>query len=263
MADFSILINSCAAFSDMWENIIFLYDKYWENHLGLFILTDNKVDSVHYNNVISIKGEMSDRLLKALDHVSTKFVFLSFDDYYPKTKVNVSKIESLLKEMEEKNIDYCRIYKKVKTKGKKESVLKYKKLPLKDIYEVNFYPSIWKVESLKKVLKLNEEIWKAEARLTRRFREAELNGIYVKDKGTFEFVDVVRKGKYLRSAYRFLLKNDLFISSRKKRTIKETVALNTRIFIADHAPKWIKNALKGIMHKRGKVYYSDYENTDE
>ena len=261
MNDITILINSCDAFSDMWENIISLYDKYWPNHPDLYILSDKKTN-FDYSKIIETNGEMSNRLLDALNHIKTKYVFLSFDDYYPKKNVNSETIQKVVELMESNGVDYCRIFNKVKIHGKSVGELKYKGLPLKSIYEVNFYPSLWNVDSLKKIIKPNEEIWKAEARLTRRFKDANLKGITISNKGVFDFVDVVRKGKYLRSAYRFLKRNKLFISSRKKRTIMETIRLNTRIFIADHFPVF-KNLLKKIAHKRGKVYYSDYELTDD
>ena len=258
----TILINSCIAFSDMWNNVSFLFDKYWPNHPKAYILTDKDDPSFKMDKIV-IDKEMSTRLLESLDKIDTKYVFLTFDDYYLKKPVNEKTILSLIKEMDNKDIDYCRIFYKLKTKGKKDKNLKYKYLPLKDTYEVNFYPSIWKKEALKKVLKKDEVIWKLEARITKRAREENLKCIYVNNKGIFDFVDVVRKGKYLRSAYRYLKRNSLYISSRKKRTIRETIKLNTQIFVSEHAPKRIKKCIKNRMHKKGKVYYSDYENTDD
>ena len=125
------------------------------------------------------------------------------------------------------------------------------------------YPSIWKKEALLKVLKNHEEIWKSEARLTRRAREESLKCITRTNKGLFEFVDVVRKGKYLRSAYRYLKRNDLYISDRKIRTIPETIKLNLRIFISDITPKPIKDLMKKMVSRKEKKFYSDYADTED
>lgn len=260
--DITIIVNSCYAFSDMWNNVSILFDKYWANHPQLFILTDKDNQTFKQNKIV-IDKDMSDRLLLSLDKIDSEYIFLTFDDYYLKRPVDQQRISSLISEMKEKNIDYCRIFNKVKIRGRKDHKLKYRYMPLKTTYEINFYPSIWKKEAFRKVLKCGEEIWKLEARITRRAREQNLTCICVNNKGLFDFVDVVRKGKYLRGAYRYLKKNNLYISNRKKRTITETVKLQTQIFVSEHTPKKIKNFLKRKLNKKGKAFYSDYENTDD
>lgn len=263
MNDICILINSCAAYSDMWDNIDFLYKKYWSDHPEIILVTDKVVPNQNSFKIIEINKDMSDRLIDAVKQIKENYIFLSFDDYYPNKKVNVNKLNELFKTIKAKDIDYCRIFFDPGVKGKKNSPLNYKTLPLNRVYEVNFYPAIWKKESLLKLLRSGEDIWKSEARLTRRAKENNLNCIYVKNKGIFDFVDVVRKGKYLRSSYRFLKRNKLFISDREKRTIKETIALNSRIFLSNNLPKKMKENLKKKGRKKGAVYYSDYADTDD
>ena len=263
MNNLTILINSCKGFSDMWENILNLYSRYWENHPELFIVTDEKDENLDFDCVHSYFGEMSNRILSAAKDIKTKYVFLSFDDYYPKNKVDVDKINKTIQLMETLNLDYCRYFNDPKVKGKKIGELEYNRLPLNKVYEVNFYPSIWKVESLIRVIKNDETIWKLEARITRRAKENNFNCIAIEDKKIFPFVDVVRKGKYLRNAYKFLKKNDLYISDRKVRTIKETLELKTQIFVSNNMPNWIKSRIKKRMRKKGRMYYSDYAETDD
>ena len=263
LSKLKIVINSCWAFSDMWNNIYFLYKKYWANHPELLIVSDKNENKKLFPNIMCFEGEMTSRLLNALREIDSKYIFLSFDDYYLSKKVNVERLSQLLNEMEIKDVDYCRIFSMPKVRGKKDKNLKYKILPLIRIYEVNFYPSIWKKEALIKVLKENEVIWKAEARITRRSREKSLKCIYINNKNIFDFVDIVRKGKYLRSGYSFIKKNGLYLSSRPKRTIKETVHLNLRSFVANRIPVKLKNLLKKLNKGKNRVYYSDYENTDD
>ena len=260
----TILINSCQQFSDMWPNIFNLYEKNWPNHPNLTVLTDGIKDAPYpTDSFFECGGEMSDRLMKAINNLKSKYVFLSFDDYYPIKLVNKSKIQQIIKVLDDKNYDYCRIFNKPKIRAKKYGEIKYQMMPLSNYYEVNFYPSIWKVSSLKKVLKEKEVIWKLEARLTRRCKEQEYNCCCVNNKGIFDFIDVVRKGKYLRSAYRYLKRNNLFISERKRRGIWETIKLNIRIFVSDHTSPIVKNFLKKVFRRKGKVYYSDYADNDD
>lgn len=263
MNNLTILINSCKKFSDMWGNILDLYSKYWRDHPELIIVSDELDRNFNFNCVHPYTGDMSDRMLLAALDVKTKFVFLSFDDYYPKSKVDVDRISKIINLMESNNFDYCRMFKEPKAKGKKIGELKYKNLPLTRTYEVNFYPCIWKVESLIKIIKRNETIWKLEARITRRSKENGYKCIAIRDKTIFPFVDVVRKGKYLRNAYRFLKKNKLYISDRPVRTIKETTELAIQTFLSNNMPRCIKDRIKEKMRKKGRVYYSDYADTDD
>ncbi len=257
----SILILSCQKFSDLWSNNLLLFEKYWKEHPAIFLSSDGEgiFDLRDFDNLIVVKDDMSSRIIKAVNTIKSKYIFLTFDDYYLKSMVKAEYIKSVLKIMDSEQYDYCRFFKEKKIIGKEIGYLKYKKIPLKDAYEVNFYPSIWKKESLLKVLKFGEDIWKTEVRLTRRMRENGLSGIAVYDKSIFPFADIVRKGKYLKSGYRFLKKNHLFISNREIRSFKETVSLFIQTIASNYLPKCIKKTVKNRMRKKGKIFYSDYE----
>lgn len=265
MNNFEVIVLSCADFSDMWTNIFTLYAKYWPEQTKLRIISDGegKYNLKNDERIYIYQDDMSNRLIRSLKDVESEYIFLSFDDYYPKKKVNDKKINDLLIEMKNKNIDYCRIYKFPRVKTKKQKPLGYYPLPLDKVYQVNFYPCLWKRVSLLKVLKENEDIWKTEVRLTRRSREQGLKGIKISHKKIFPFVDIVRKGKYLISGKRFIKKNNLFLSNRGTRTFKETFNLAVRTKLTRILPLSIKNKLKKRMNKKGVVFYSDYENTDD
>ena len=134
-------------------------------------------------------------------------------------------------------------------------------LPLKnDAYEVNLYPSIWKKDDLIKIITHDENIWKFEVRLTRRCKENHFKCAWVSNKKTFQFVDTIRKGKYIRKAYKFLKKNSLYISNRSIMTFKESFLLGFRTIVSRYSPKFIKLRMKKISKKS---YYSDlYKNDD-
>ncbi len=124
------------------------------------------------------------------------------------------------------------------------------------------YPGIWKVDSLKKVLVPDEDIWKTEVRLTKRSRENELFCFAYLKENVFPFEDIVRKGKYLRRGLKFIKKNKLYVSDRKVRTYKEDFKLFVQTMASDYLPKGIANRIKKWQGKKGKVFYSDFENSD-
>lgn len=265
MIDYCIVILSCSAFSDMWENDLFLYNKFWPQHKEIRIISDggNQFGPNNPKELFIYFGGMSDRLIKALSNIKNKYVFLSFDDYYPCKMVDGERIDKLIAKIDSIGADYCRIFKRPFARGKKEKKYGYRILPLSKVYQVNFYPCIWKTKSLLSVLKSGEDIWKTEVRLTRRSREKQLLCLYVHTTSIFPFKDIVRKGKYKISGRRYIKKSKLSLSNRETRTLKETCGLFFRTVAMKCLPSFIKNALKNMLRKKGKFFYSDYEETDD
>jgi hypothetical protein len=259
----TIIILSCAKFSDLWDNNVSLLKKFWPNHPKYQIISDGEAlyPFRSREHLKIFNSEPSNRLIAAIDEVTTKYVFLTFDDYFLKKSVDEKHLIQIFEFIIKNDVDYCRFFKKPKIKTKINE-LGLKKLPLQNVYEVNMYPGLWKVDSLKKVLVPNEDIWKTEVRLTKRARE---NGLfcfaYLKE-NIFPFEDIVRKGKYLRSGLKFIKKNDLYISDREVRTYGEDFKLFIQTLASDYLPKGIANLVKKWQRKKGKVFYSDFENSD-
>ena len=264
MEEMTILVFTCSAYSDLWNNNILLMNKNWDNHPRYLLCSDGpSLYDFKDDNLVINDGEMSTRIIEALNGVETEYVLFTLDDYFLTDKVNNDFVEIIIHEMKESGVDYCRLFKKPRSSGQKWSIEGFKVLELKEVYEVNFYPAIWKKDSLVKVLKKGEDIWKTEVRLTRRFRENGLIGVAANSNKHYPFLDVIRKGKYLKSAHSFIKKNGLFLSDRPVRTTKETLSLGIQTIVSDTAPKPIKKAIKKHMNKKGKIFYSDYENTDD
>ena len=263
MQKYEIVITTCEKFNDLWENNLFLFNKYWPSHPQIRLVSDapNSLGESLPCTFMHFEGEYTKRLKLALDEIDSDYVFLTLDDYLPSNNINANKIESLIDYMSKNGLSYLRLFDKVKTKGWIDRKNGIHLLPLtKETYEVNLYPSIWKLTDLKKMLQHDESPWKFEVRLTRRAREEKLYCGWIPNKDIFPFVDTIRKGKYLRKAYKFLKANNLYISNRPIRTIRETIFLNVRSFIGGHVPERIKNWLKKIS---GKQYFSDFANSDD
>ena len=270
---YSIIVLSCKKFSDMWVNNIVLFDKYWSDRPDLFLITDFDDVSIKNSNpsvkrsLRMIDSSMSGRLLESINKIAkTDYIFLTLDDYYVSKKVDCESINELIEIMSKNSIDYCRLFKEKKVPGSfLGEKTKYKKLPLVSTYEVNFYPSIWKTSALKSVIKQDEDIWKTEVRLTKRFRENKLNGIAVYNNNIFPFVDVVRKGKYLPKGISFIKRNGLYLSSRPVISKRETTELFFKNLFSNSKiiPNNIKSKLKNHYKKMGGTIYSEYENTED
>lgn len=260
--DITILVSTCDNFYDLWENNKKLFDKFWPHPPKIVYFSDFNTHNPYFNTLTFGNCEFSLRLKKALDTIETKYVFLTLDDYLLDKFVDSQSLDFCYNFMEDNKADYFRFFNRTKVKGKYiDKTYKIKRLPLtKKAYEINLYPSIWKTDSLREIAKKDENIWKFEARMTRRAREHNFVAFATYDLDIFHFVDTIRKGKYLRKAYKFLKNENLYISDRKKRTIAETTALNIRTFFSRHLPKKIKNFFK---KKSRKLYYSDYADGED
>ena len=263
MDNLCIIVTTCDKYSDLWINNINLFDKYWETHPKIYLISDKESNLMNNANCCfrNFSGDFSLRLLKALKEIDSEYVFLTLDDYLLCNFVDAKRIEVIIDEMDKKRISYIRFFKRMKTKGWLSKDKKIHLLPLtSEAYEVNLYPSIWRKTDLINLISKEENIWKFEVRMTRRCRENKLLCGWTDNKNCFDFVDTIRKGKYLRKAYRFLKKEKLYISDRSIRTMSETIKLNLRTIISRYSPKILKNKLKKIT--KGE-YYSNFANDDD
>ena len=205
MDDLTILINSCYAYSDMWENTISLFKANWDDNSEIVLLSDGSDTEFNYKLkcVKSYLGEMSERIAKALKDIKTKYVFLTFDDYYLIKKADIKFIKDVVKFMEENNISYCGTAFNIRNgKRKKCGDIKYIDSKLTEPYEINLYPSIWNREDLISCLNENNDIWTTEPSLTKQLKSNNKKAMILLNKHVYPFLDVVRKGKYSYSLLR-------------------------------------------------------------
>ena len=76
-------------------------------------------------------------------------------------------------------------------------------IPLDVNYAVNLYQGIWRRDFIEKTLGDSQTIWKYEVSLTPTARQIEARCVLSKGKD-FEILDVIRKGKLLHKANRWL-----------------------------------------------------------
>lgn len=220
----TILCPSCANFSDMWENQLLALNTYWKSHPDVFLVTDNlPTDFISKNKkIIVINEQYSDRLIFALKRIESKFVLLTLDDYLIDKKINDEEIAKIINYMETNDIDYCKL-RKAKYGRFVDKKNKIKKLSLKYTYEVSLLPGLWKRESLLKALQSNLTPWQTEVSLTNVCKKQLFKCVAKHSNKIYPYVDVVRKGKYLRKGFRYIKRNNYFVSERKVMPLHESV----------------------------------------
>lgn len=210
--ELTCLILSCDKFSDLWSGNIKLFNKNWPNReFETYIVTDKPSNATFDNVKILAAGESvewSDRLAFALNHVKTKYVFVTLDDYYLIKPVPIERINTLLEYMKQKSVDYIRLFPDPQraTTEAIEEIDKLYKINNNIEYSVNLYAGIWDVGFLKYCIGSSQDAWHFEVSLRSKAIKKNASCL-VSLMNEYAILDVVRKGKLLHKAVSFFKKN--------------------------------------------------------
>lgn len=258
----TMLILSCDAFSDLWEGHIQLLEKNWhDRNMKTYIVTDRETDR-KFSNVEIIAAvdqpEWSDRLKYALKFVDTEYVFVTLDDYFLIEPVDNQKMLKIIRMMDKERFDYVRLFKRPKC-ATREKIPEYpglNRIDTNEVYSVNLYSGIWKKDFLAKTTNQSLSAWKYEVRLARVAREYNAHCV-VSHNREFVILDVVRKGKLLHKSAKYFKKHPgIYRGHREVNTWSYEIKLGIRTFGARHAPKFVVNAARNFMIRRGHHYFS-------
>ena len=216
---FTLLIHSCDKFSDLWEAHVTLLNRNWPTRpCRTIILTDSPTDRRLPGVEILCAGEgkeITERIQYAIPLIHTEYVLVTLDDYFPTTYIDTRRIERLLDIMAARDYDYMRLYHRPKGGTTPTGEKNVYDLSLDGNYRVNLYAGIWRTDFM--AATLGDEVlnaWNFEVALTANARVAE--GKCAVSKGReFPILDVVRKGRILPKAARYLKKHDLYHGPRE------------------------------------------------
>ncbi len=254
-----LLISSCDKYSDLWDLQIYHLNKNWANrNMRSVIVTDTTSKKAYENIQIFAAGnelEMPQRIKKVLETVSTEYVFITLDDYFLIEEVDNQKIENLLNAMDQYKLDYIRLFpipeeRKVLDKGKKLYWIN-----LDRNYAVNLYPGIWRKSFLEATVNSPLDAWKYEVSLTSVAKANNFRCAMSKE-NIFMFVDVIRKGKLLNKANKYLASNGMKLE-RELISRKEEFKLNLMFWAKKYFPKKIQKLIKKVMSLFGMKFISE------
>lgn len=246
----TFIIHSCDKFSDLWDAHVELLNKNWaDRNIDTYLVTDSPTDKKYDKVEILSAGEgkeITDRLKYALPKIQTEYVLVTLDDYFNTQPIYTEKIENLVNLMEKDGLDYICIFDRPKNKEKYKD---YDNLYVPDLdknYRVNLYPGIWRKDFMEKTIRETLNAWQYEVSLTPIAKELGAKCIQSKN-GEFPIMDVVRKGKILRSANKYLKKHNLYHGERPVRTVREEVTLFIITWTNRMLPPGLSKALKKIL----------------
>ena len=267
MDKMTLLIFTCEKFSDLWDTHIHLLEKNWPDRGVETVLVTDEYHETHYPNVKLLaagkNASFSARVRCACNEIQTPFVLLTLDDYFLIEPVSTERMNQLLYAMDEFGMDYLRLYdrpKRATGECLSESLSLYK-IHNEERYSVNLYSGIWRTSFLLQTAIGDKSPWSFEASLSRA--AVALKAFCAMDaQKDFIILDVVRKGKILNKANRYLKKHNLYHGDRPVQSIWYENMLAIRTFGVRHFPRPIVNLVRQAMMKLGRHYYSQEQCED-
>lgn len=257
--DFAIVVSSCDAFSDLWDQHFSHLFKNWSGDLpSIYLVTDKPTTFSTFGvNIMVFDGEMPLRIKKACELIKEKYILLTLDDYFLVKPTHEDFFSFFIGKMINSNIDYLSIYDRWKTKRyKEEKISQINRVDLDKKYAVTLYPAIWNKVFFEKCVSQNDDPWHFEPRLTKNAKLLNANCFY-NTSGVFIILDVVRKGCVLRKANRYFKKNGISIGNRQIIKRRTELFLWSQDFVQHHFPRTISRFVKKIAKLFGKRFYSD------
>ena len=261
-----MLILSCDKYSDLCDSHVEQLNKNWKNRkFKTYIVTDKEQNRIWDNVKLLCAGEnteFTDRLKFALSRVETKYVFITLDDYFLIEKVDEKSIDNLIEVMNKKNIDYIRLFPDPR-RATSDAIKGYERLnyiSTEDIYSVNLYASIWTKDFMNSTISERKNPWQYEVSL---YKIANKRGAIcaVSNNEEFKILDVVRKGKILYGANKYMKRYGIvYNGNREVHSLLYEIHENIRAFILIHMPKKMYYSLRKWLIKMGMHSISNEQN---
>lgn len=256
----ALTISSCDKFSDLWNVHFQLLSQNWEHHpKETLLVTDCETEKSFSGIYVFSAGdnlEFPARLKEALKEINAQYVFLTLDDYFVISNIDDNKLDLVFAFIKENDIDYFRLFPIPNNGTPTKENKKWKWIDLNTNYAVNLYPGIWKKAFLEKALESNLSPWQFEVTLTQTAKDNRAKCVMSKCK-EYPILDVVRKGKVLRKANRYLKKNGFDIGNRPIIPFATELKLNIIGYGSRILPPKIAKGIRGLLHKFGMSFYSD------
>ncbi len=265
----TLLIHSCDKFSDLWPAHIKLLNQNWPDRgIRTILLTDKPRDDKYDGVEIIGAGdgkEITERIRHVLPLIGTEYILVTLDDYFPIYPIDSNKIERLIDIMDRCNYDYIRLFTEPKCPLNKTMDAGIYTYALNKDYRVNLYSGIWRKTFMGNTLNDSPmSAWDYEVSLTPT--AAKLNAMCAMSKGCeFPILDVVRKGRLLRPAARYLKKHNLYNGDRPIMPLRDTIQLNLKICgqcIFRNLPEPVFNTVRKFMMLLGMKSFSGERKTN-
>lgn len=182
---YTLLITSCDNFSDTWQPLFTLFNKYWKDtSLEIMLITEklkycNKdfiVESTQISRDTNKRFTWSETLIESIKCIENDIILLYMDDFFLQSEVAIDKIDKYANYMlENEKIDVIYLHEKGPENcindDKYENLLRVKKT---SSYKVSMMAGLWRKSVLLNLLHAEENAWMFELYGTKRAKKLDL-----------------------------------------------------------------------------------------
>ena len=262
MDDIVMIIMSCDAFSDLWDGYVRLLEQNWPNrHIKAVIVTDKETVKKYERVDVFCPpygANWSERLHSAVLAYKSEHYLRTLDDYYLVEPVDNTRISELINLVDAASIDYLRLFKHpvLATKESLAHSKEFRVIDLGEVYSVNLYPAIWRKEFLLSCFRDAMNIWQFEVSLTDCARNYDAKCV-VDLTNDFKILDVVRKGKLIRKAGKYIKKRGLYTGNRDTNSIWFELGLGVKVLARRYLPDGVRLWVRRVAIRCGMHSYSN------
>lgn len=212
----SIFIYSWDKVKAIWPVVKYCFDTYWKDCPYPIYMTSNKVETPFLSIKVGEIDNWTFMMKRALKYIKTPYIIFTLDDYWFNKQINTSKIVELVNLAEKNNIDYIKLFPSNITTYSINHLKEIKEYALDFQYKTGLNVSIWKKETLEKLLFSFENIWEFEMNSYLRTESLQkyccvTEDIYIGVYGHFFNTDeaILNKGKITNFAKKFIEENKI------------------------------------------------------
>lgn len=248
----SIIIISCDKYKDIWGLINITFKKFWPDcpYVIYFMANSNKPNFESFN-VINVGDDVSwsDNLHKALSSVDQDYVFLWIDDLFLTQKVDSERVAKLFNFAMERESNYLCL--NGMPRPDKKINKEIGEVSPGSLYRVSTVLSLWKKETLIRLLKPGESAWQFE--LDGSVRSDQYSDFFVTRQPEIKVSNGVIKGKWRRSVFKKFQSLGLVTESKREihTRFEELIFYLKRLrtYIFNFIPNKFQRKIRGIFIK--------------
>ena len=158
----SVLIYSCDKYSDVWEPFFTLFFRYWECPYRVYISSETKKCRVPGVTTLNVNGEWSDLIRQALEQIDTEYVIGMCEDFFMRRRVDEQIIRNCVSEMDANPNIACFNFEKEYDWVLPSNYAGFGRKPDNGAYRLSCQPTLWRRETLIKLLPENMNAWEWE-----------------------------------------------------------------------------------------------------
>jgi hypothetical protein len=243
-----VLVVSCDSYSDVWDAFFNAFFNAWKDcPLDIYLLTNQK--SFSHLNVKTVKIGLdlswSDNVLNGLEKLKNDYVLLMIEDLILKEKISMTYFNQLLRWIKDNKPNYLRL---CNSHPPKHFDTLVGSIPDKTPYKTSTMPCVWRIDTLKKILKSGESAWDFEIKGS--LRAYQYGKFFAVHKTFINYHNSIIKGKWRRTVLNDGFGHSVDIQSLSRpimSTLEESMYALRKIrsSVFNYLPNELKLVLKG------------------